>query len=100
MISFAQKTVDKRREERGASERERTSGRRHFVGGRELDRRARRHRESARERDRDRNKDSDRNKDGDRDRNRDGERERDRGKDRERDRERRFVGCYIICLLC
>ncbi|XP_032526291.1 putative RNA-binding protein Luc7-like 2 isoform X2 [Danaus plexippus] len=46
------KTVDKRREERGASERERSSGRRHYVGGRELDRRARRHRETARDRDR------------------------------------------------
>lgn len=99
------KTVDKRREERGASERERTGGRRHYVGGRELDRRARRHRESAR--DRDRNKDSDRERkdrdrrDGDRERERErrrsrsrsrskreGSRERSRGRDRERERER------------
>lgn len=67
-----QKNVDKRREERGASERERSGGRRHYVGGRELDRRARRHRESARDRDRDRNKE-DR---GDRDRGKDKEREK------------------------
>lgn len=70
VLFSSQKTVDKRREERGAIERERSSGRRHYVGGRELDRRARRHRETARERDRDR-----------------GERERDR-KSKERDRER------------
>lgn len=65
-----QKRVDKRREERGAIERERSGGRRHYVGGRELDRRARRHRETARERDR--NKDTkekdDKNERGDRDR--------------------------------
>lgn len=74
-----QRTVDKRREERGASERERTGGRRHYVGGRELDRRARRHRESARDRDR--------NKESDRDRER---KDRDRREgDRERERERR-----------
>ncbi|KAJ8728156.1 hypothetical protein PYW08_016541 [Mythimna loreyi] len=104
-LSDLKKTVDKRREERGASERERTGGRRHYVGGRELDRRARRHRESAR--DRDRNKDSDRDRkdrdrrDGDRERERerrrsrsrsrskrDGSRERSRGRDRDRERER------------
>ncbi|KAJ8730095.1 hypothetical protein PYW07_017133 [Mythimna separata] len=104
-LSDLKKTVDKRREERGAFERERTGGRRHYVGGRELDRRARRHRESAR--DRDRNKDSDRDRkdrdrrDGDRERERErrrsrsrsrskreGSRERSRGRDRDRERER------------
>lgn len=72
-VFIFQKTVDKRREERGASERERSGGRRHYVGGRELDRRARRHRETAR--DRDRNKESDRDRDR-KDRDRDRERER------------------------
>ncbi|XP_068631856.1 putative RNA-binding protein Luc7-like 2 isoform X3 [Battus philenor] len=81
-LAELKKTVDKRREERGASERERGGGRRHYVGGRELDRRARRHRESARERDR--TKDGERDKERERDR----DRERERGKDRERDRER------------
>ncbi|XP_021190302.2 putative RNA-binding protein Luc7-like 2 isoform X1 [Helicoverpa armigera] len=106
-LAELKKTVDKRREERGASERERSGGRRHYVGGRELDRRARRHRESAR--DRDRNKESDRDRDrkdrdrrdGERDRERErrrsrsrsrskreGSRERSRGRDRERERER------------
>ncbi|XP_037302188.1 LOW QUALITY PROTEIN: putative RNA-binding protein Luc7-like 2 [Manduca sexta] len=84
-LAELKKTVDKRREERGASERER-SGRRHYVGGRELDRRARRHRESAR--DRDRTKD-DRDKDRERgDRERDRERERERERDRKRSRSR------------
>ncbi|PZC86419.1 hypothetical protein B5X24_HaOG209138 [Helicoverpa armigera] len=107
-LAELKKTVDKRREERGASERERSGGRRHYVGGRELDRRARRHRESAR--DRDRNKESDRDRDrkdrdrrdGERDRERErrrsrsrsrskreGSRERSRGRDRERERESR-----------
>ncbi|CAH1645498.1 unnamed protein product [Spodoptera littoralis] len=103
-LAELKKTVDKRREERGASERERSSGRRHYVGGRELDRRARRHRESARDRDRNKEdrdrdrKDRDR-RDGDRDRERrrsrsrsrskrDGSRERSRGRDRDRERER------------
>ncbi|XP_073945354.1 putative RNA-binding protein Alsin2 isoform X2 [Choristoneura fumiferana] len=81
-LSDLKKTVDKRREERGASERERGGGRRHYVGGRELDRRARRHRESARERDRTRDGDRDR------ERTRDGDRDRDRGKDEKRDRDR------------
>ncbi|CAG9584663.1 unnamed protein product [Danaus chrysippus] len=57
------KTVDKRREERGASERERSSGRRHYVGGRELDRRARRHRETARDRDRGKERERERDRD-------------------------------------
>ncbi|GBP68523.1 Putative RNA-binding protein Luc7-like 1 [Eumeta japonica] len=99
-LAELQKTVDKRREERGASERERGGERRHYVGGRELDRRARRHRESTRERDRDRDRDRDRERDRDRDRDRDRERERDRktrtrsrsrsrgDRDRDRDRER------------
>ncbi|XP_059047059.1 putative RNA-binding protein Luc7-like 1 isoform X3 [Achroia grisella] len=108
-LAGLKKTVDKRRDERGASERERSGGggggRRHYVGGRELDRRARRHRETAR--DRDRNKDSDRDQRGkererDRDRERDrrrsrsrsrskreGSRERSRGRDRDRERESR-----------
>ncbi|CAH0701200.1 unnamed protein product [Spodoptera exigua] len=103
-LAELKKTVDKRREERGASERERSGGRRHYVGGRELDRRARRHRESARDRDRNKEdrdrdrKDRDR-RDGDRDRDRrrsrsrsrskrDGSRERSRGRDRDRERER------------
>ncbi|KAI5651877.1 hypothetical protein NE865_00214 [Phthorimaea operculella] len=74
-LAELQKTVDKRREERGEKERERGSSRRHYVGGRELDRRARRHRETARDRgDRDRER-----KEGDRDRERkDRDRERDR----------------------
>ncbi|XP_045497128.1 putative RNA-binding protein Luc7-like 2 isoform X1 [Colias croceus] len=71
-LSELKKTVEKRREERGA-ERERSGGRRHYVGGRELDRRARRHREVPRDRER---KDNER------------ERERERGRDRERERER------------
>ncbi|XP_013169350.1 PREDICTED: putative RNA-binding protein Luc7-like 2 isoform X1 [Papilio xuthus] len=96
-LADLKKLVEKRREERGASERERGGGRRHYVGGRELDRRARRHRESARDRDRDRErKDADRKeadrkeadrKDADR-KDSDRERERDRNKDRERDYER------------
>ncbi|KAL0841263.1 hypothetical protein ABMA28_014985 [Loxostege sticticalis] len=81
-LAELKKTVDKRREERGASERERGGGRRHYVGGRELDRRARRHRETARDRDRDRAKDTER------DRAKETDRERERGKDRERDRDR------------
>ncbi|CAG5050578.1 unnamed protein product [Parnassius apollo] len=80
-LAELKKTVEKRREERGAFERERGGGRRHYVGGRELDRRARRHRESARDRDRERPKD------GDRDKERERERERERGKERERDRD-------------
>ncbi|KAL4713226.1 hypothetical protein ACJJTC_013156 [Scirpophaga incertulas] len=102
-LAELKKTVDKRRDERGASERERGGGRRHYVGGRELDRRARRHRETARERDRDRerersSKDSDRGKERERDKKRsrsrsrskrDGSRERSRGRDRDRDRESR-----------
>ncbi|XP_075973541.1 putative RNA-binding protein Alsin2 isoform X2 [Anticarsia gemmatalis] len=86
-LAELKKTVDKRREERGASERERSGGRRHYVGGRELDRRARRHRESAR--DRDRNKESDRNERDRKDRDRDRERERDRRRTRSRSRSRR-----------
>ncbi|CAB3224207.1 unnamed protein product [Arctia plantaginis] len=88
-LTELKKTVDKRREERGASERERSGGRRHYVGGRELDRRARRHRESAR--DRDRNKDSERNKESERSKEADrSDRDRkDRDRDRERERERR-----------
>uniref|UniRef100_A0A1E1WVF0 RNA-binding protein Luc7-like 2 n=4 Tax=Pectinophora gossypiella TaxID=13191 RepID=A0A1E1WVF0_PECGO len=93
-LAELKKTVDKRREERGASERERGgSGRRHYVGGRELDRRARRHRESARDRDRGDRKDGDRDRKEDRDR-KDGDRDRDRERkdgergDRDRDRER------------
>ncbi|CAK1547201.1 unnamed protein product [Leptosia nina] len=91
-LAELKKMVDKRREERGA-ERERSSGRRHYVGGRELDRRARRHREVPRDRkdnDRER-KDTDRDrKDGDRERRDERERERreERGRDRERERER------------
>ncbi|XP_060802755.1 putative RNA-binding protein Luc7-like 1 isoform X3 [Amyelois transitella] len=84
-LAELKKTVDKRREERGASERERAGGRRHYVGGRELDRRARRHRETAR--DRDRTKDGDR-KDKERDRERDRDREREREKRRSRSRSR------------
>ncbi|XP_028027032.1 putative RNA-binding protein Luc7-like 2 isoform X2 [Bombyx mandarina] len=82
-LTELKKTVDKRREERGASERERSSGRRHYVGGRELDRRARRHRESARDRD-GRHKDDRERGDKERDRT---DKDRDRG-DKERDRER------------
>ncbi|XP_022130828.1 putative RNA-binding protein Luc7-like 2 isoform X1 [Pieris rapae] len=78
-LAELKKTVEKRREDRGA-ERERSSGgRRHYVGGRELDRRARRHREVPRERKDDRER-------TDRDR---GDRERDRGRDREREREKK-----------
>ncbi|KAJ2946058.1 hypothetical protein O0L34_g4977 [Tuta absoluta] len=80
-LAELKKNVDKRREERGEKERERGSSRRHYVGGRELDRRARRHRETARDRgDRDRER-----KEGDRDRER---KDRDRERDRERDRKR------------
>ncbi|XP_026724992.1 putative RNA-binding protein Luc7-like 2 isoform X2 [Trichoplusia ni] len=87
-LADLKKTVDKRREERGASERERSGGRRHYVGGRELDRRARRHRESAR--DRDRNKETDRDRDRERkDRDRDRERERERRRSRSRSRSKR-----------
>ncbi|XP_034830904.1 putative RNA-binding protein Luc7-like 1 isoform X1 [Maniola hyperantus] len=82
-LADLKKTVDKRREERGVHERERGGGRRHYVGGRELDRRARRHRETARERDRDRN---DRNKErGERDKERTEQRDKERT---ERDKER------------
>ncbi|XP_072931977.1 putative RNA-binding protein Luc7-like 1 isoform X2 [Epargyreus clarus] len=81
-LAELKKTVEKRREERGASERERSGGRRHYVGGRELDRRARRHRETPRDRDRDRA----RSKEQDRERGK--ERERDRERERERDRKR------------
>ncbi|CAH0579273.1 unnamed protein product [Chrysodeixis includens] len=87
-LAELKKTVEKRREERGASERERSGGRRHYVGGRELDRRARRHRESAR--DRDRNKETDRDRDRERkDRDRDRERERERRRSRSRSRSKR-----------
>lgn len=78
-IIIFQKNVDKRREERGAIERERSGGRRHYVGGRELDRRARRHRESAR----------------DRDRNKEDKSERERGKERER----RYLPLHMAALL-
>ncbi|XP_046959925.1 putative RNA-binding protein Luc7-like 1 isoform X2 [Vanessa cardui] len=97
-LSDLKKTVEKRREERGASERERSGGRRHYVGGRELDRRARRHREAGRERDRDRGKERERDRDRERDRRRsrsrskskrEGSREKSRGRDRERERESR-----------
>ncbi|CAH2980276.1 unnamed protein product [Chilo suppressalis] len=87
-LAELKKTVDKRREERGASERERGGGRRHYVGGRELDRRARRHRESARDRDRDRGKETDRAERG-KDRERDRDRERERRRSRSRSRSRR-----------
>ncbi|XP_023941302.2 putative RNA-binding protein Luc7-like 2 isoform X2 [Bicyclus anynana] len=83
-LAELKKTVDKRREERGVSERERSGGRRHYVGGRELDRRARRHRETARERDRERDRDRDRKDRGDRDKDR-GDRDKERG---DRDKER------------
>ncbi|XP_045772283.1 putative RNA-binding protein Luc7-like 2 isoform X2 [Maniola jurtina] len=90
-LADLKKTVEKRREERGVIERERGGGRRHYVGGRELDRRARRHRETARERDRDRT--NDRNKErGERDKERterDKERaERDKERTEQRERER------------
>ncbi|XP_063380669.1 putative RNA-binding protein Luc7-like 2 [Cydia fagiglandana] len=98
-LADLKKNVDTRREERGASERERGGGgggRRHYVGGRELDRRARRHRETARERrdDRDRDRKDDKRERGDRDRDRERERERaerERGERErgERDRERK-----------
>ncbi|XP_047529190.1 putative RNA-binding protein Luc7-like 1 isoform X2 [Vanessa atalanta] len=95
-LSDLKKTVEKRREERGASERERSGGRRHYVGGRELDRRARRHREAGRERDRDRGKERERDRERDRRRSRsrskskrEGSREKSRGRDRERERESR-----------
>ncbi|XP_061713463.1 putative RNA-binding protein Luc7-like 2 isoform X2 [Cydia pomonella] len=83
-LADLKKNLDKRREERGASERERGGGgRRHYVGGRELDRRARRHRETARERKDDR---KDERKDDKRDR---AERDRERAeRDRERERKR------------
>ncbi|KAM3964497.1 putative RNA-binding protein Luc7-like 1 isoform 3-T3 [Aphomia sociella] len=89
-LAELKKTVDKRREERGASERERGGGRRHYVGGRELDRRARRHRETARERERDRDAGRERTKEptADREQQRGKERERDRDRERERDRRR------------
>lgn len=91
-LADLKKNLDKRREERGASERERGGGgRRHYVGGRELDRRARRHRETARERKDDRKDErKDERKDDKRDRaERDRERaERDRDRDRERERKR------------
>ncbi|XP_039753918.1 putative RNA-binding protein Luc7-like 2 isoform X2 [Pararge aegeria] len=89
-LAELKKNVDKRREERGVIERERGGGRRHYVGGRELDRRARRHRETARERERER--DRDRNKERtERDKERtDRDKERtDRDKERsERDKDR------------
>lgn len=86
-LADLKKNVDKRREERGASERERGGGgRRHYVGGRELDRRARRHRETARERKDDRKDErKDERKDDKRDR---AERDRERA-ERDRDRERK-----------
>ncbi|XP_053607155.1 putative RNA-binding protein Luc7-like 1 isoform X2 [Plodia interpunctella] len=98
-LAELKKTVDKRREERGASERERSSSRRHYVGGRELDRRARRHRETARDRDRAKDKERDRERDRDREREkrrsrsrsrskREGSRERSRGRDRDRESRR------------
>ncbi|XP_041978754.1 putative RNA-binding protein Luc7-like 2 isoform X1 [Aricia agestis] len=88
-LAELKKNVDKRREERGASERDRSaserdrSGRRHYVGGRELDRRARRHRET-------RGKDE-RPKEPERERGKDerANRERERDRDREREREKR-----------
>ncbi|XP_063533914.1 putative RNA-binding protein Luc7-like 2 isoform X3 [Cydia strobilella] len=117
-LADLKKNVEKRREERGASERERGGGggRRHYVGGRELDRRARRHRETARDRRDDRadrkdadrkeadrkdadrkeadRKDADRKDDkrdrGDRDRERDrGERDRERKRSRSRSKSKR-----------
>ncbi|XP_038211993.1 putative RNA-binding protein Luc7-like 2 isoform X3 [Zerene cesonia] len=83
-LSELKKTVEKRREERGA-ERERSGGRRHYVGGRELDRRARRHREVPRDRER---KDNERERERGRDRDRDREREREREREKKRSRSR------------
>ncbi|XP_048482784.1 putative RNA-binding protein Luc7-like 2 isoform X1 [Plutella xylostella] len=77
-LAELKKTVEKRREERGAQQRERGGSRRHYVGGRELDRRARRHRENGRP-DRDRRKDE---KDKERDKDRDKKRSRSRSRSR------------------
>ncbi|XP_050683266.1 putative RNA-binding protein Luc7-like 2 isoform X2 [Leptidea sinapis] len=82
-LAELKKTVDKRRDERGA-ERDRSGGRRHYVGGRELDRRARRHRETPRDRgDRDRER-----KEAERERGREREKERDKERERRRSRSR------------
>ncbi|XP_045448622.1 putative RNA-binding protein Luc7-like 2 [Melitaea cinxia] len=98
-LAELKKTVEKRREERGASERELRGGRRHYVGGRELDRRARRHRESTRERERDRDRGRERERaERERERRRsrsrskskrEGSREKSRGRDRDRERDHR-----------
>ncbi|XP_076257449.1 putative RNA-binding protein Alsin2 isoform X2 [Rhynchophorus ferrugineus] len=85
-LTELEKTAEKRKEERKRAfkDRERDDdyygGRRyreHYVGGRELDRRSRRHRSKSRER---RDRDKDRNRDKDRDRKRSRSRSRDRSR--------------------
>lgn len=95
-LSELKKTVEKRRSERGAERNRNGGSRRQYVGGRELDRRARRHRENTRERDRDRDRDRERKphererRSRSRSRNRnERERERDSGRPRDRHRDRR-----------
>lgn len=83
-----EKTSEKRKEERRKAMKDKDrdddySGRRyreHYVGGRELDRRSRRHRSKSRDR---------RDRDRDRNRDKDQERERKRSKSRSRSRSRR-----------